>query len=225
MMNADVYGAHLAQRAARLSVTPAADLAAGAISFDSGHAFPGILPDLSREAVAALAAHRSETLQYSPRPGLPELRDWIAQYLREDGVAGALPEHVLITNGAKQALELVCRVLLDQGDSIVVTAPTYFTAIPIFRSFGVEFVEIRQDSEGLCVQQLEQHLECSVKENRRLPKFIYDVPDFHNPTGVTMSRPRRQQLLQAAEKYGLWIVEDSPYRKVRFVRPLKRSIA
>jgi 2-aminoadipate transaminase len=144
--------------------------------------------------------------------------------MRSDGVVNLSPEEVLVVNGAKHGLELVCRLLLDEGDSIVVTAPTYFTAIPIFKSFGVEFIEIPQDSEGLNVSDLQRSLEDRKQAGKRLPKFIYDVPDFHNPTGLTMSRDRREAIIELAKDYGLFIVEDSPYRKVRFEGPSQPSL-
>jgi len=206
----------LARRSRALSNAAPAAVPPGAICFDSGHAFPAVLPDLTVEAELALTMHRGETLQYAPRPGLPELRDWIAEYMRADGVPGVAPEDVLVTNGAKHALELVCRLLLEEGDAIVVTAPTYFTAIPIFRSFGVEFLEVPQDSEGLCVGELHALLESRNRAGLPQPKFVYDVSDFHNPTGATISRSRREQLVALAEQYGVFLVEDSPYRKVRF---------
>lgn len=206
----------LAGRARQLSAAAPAAAATHVISFDSGHAFPGVLPDLTAEADAALSQYRPETLQYAPRPGLAELRNWIAEYMRADGGCDVAVENVLVTNGAKHALELVCRLLLDPGDPIVVTAPTYFTAIPIFKSYGVEFIEVSQDSEGLCVAQLEEVLNSRSRAGLRPPKFIYDVPDFHNPTGVTMSRSRREALIALAERNRILLVEDSPYRKVRF---------
>src|SRR5579875_3060388 len=88
-----------------------------AIFFDSGHAFPEILPDLRQEAMAALSTYRPETLQYAPRPGLPELRTWIAEYMTADGVPDVTSEDVLVVNGAKHGLELMCRLLLSKGDS------------------------------------------------------------------------------------------------------------
>lgn len=208
----------LAGRASRLPLTATATTASAQhpISFDSGHAFPGLLPDLTAEADRSLTTYRTETLQYAPRPGLPELREWIAGYMQRDGVANASAEETLVTNGAKHALELVCRLLLEEGDAIVVTAPTYFTAIPIFKSFGVEFIEISQDVNGLNVSELEHVLLERKQAGRCSPKFIYDVPDFHNPSGVTMSRARREALLELAEKNNILVVEDSPYRKVRF---------
>jgi 2-aminoadipate transaminase len=205
-----------ARRAAHLNPAGVRPAREDAISFDSGHADPHVLPDLTEEAKAALSVHRSETLQYAPRPGLPALRSWIAAYMNDDGATGVSPENILVVNGAKHGLELVCRLLLDEGDSIVVTSPTYFTAIPIFKSFGVSFIQIPQDADGLDVDELAHALESNKSEGRRQPKFIYDVPDFHNPSGVTMSRERREALIALSAKYGIFIVEDSPYRKVRF---------
>jgi 2-aminoadipate transaminase len=214
----------LARRASRLSVAVSAPAPQHPISFDSGHAFPDVLPDLTAEAELALQAYRPETLQYALRPGLSDLREWIVDYMHKDGISSATVDEVLVTNGAKHALELVCRVLLDEGDAIVVTSPTYFTAIPIFRSFGVEFIEIQQDTEGMDVGELEQVLAARKRNGQKLPKFIYDVPDFHNPTGVTMSRKRREALLALAEARGIFIVEDSPYRKVVFEGELQPSL-
>ena len=203
----------LARRAAGL--TPAASAPpADTIAFDSGHAFPAVLPDLTREAEQALTRYRAETLQYGPRTGLAPLRRWIAERMTADG-ARIAPEQVLVTNGAKHALELVCRALLDEGDAVVVTAPTYFSAIPILRSFGVRFLEVPQDGEGLDVSALRDTLSRARREGLSV-KFVYNVPDFHNPTGVTMSLARRRAWLDLAAELGIWVVEDSPYRSVAF---------
>ena len=204
-----------ARRAIHLSSLMPAPAPSDRISFDSGHAFPGVLPDLTREGEAALTRHKSETLQYAPRAGLPELREWITQYLALEGIE--LPaEGVLVTNGAKHAIELVCRALLDEGDSVVVTRPTYFSAIPIIRSFGATFFEVSLDQDGIDVGELAALLAQLARERRPMPKFIYNVSDFHNPTGLTTSLERRQALIDLAVHYEILIVDDSPYRSVRF---------
>jgi DNA-binding transcriptional MocR family regulator len=113
----------LARRAAAISGAPQSDSTA-AIPFDSGHAFPGILPDLTQAAERALTKYRTESLNYGERPGLREMREWVAAYLTADGARTA-PDEVLMSNGAKHGIELICRLLLDEGDAIVVTAPTY----------------------------------------------------------------------------------------------------
>src|SRR3954467_13293315 len=124
-----------ARRASELSPMLPAAAPPGNIAFDSGHAFPGVLPDLSVEAATALAMYRAETLQYAPRTGLPELRAWIAQYMTSDG-APVSAEDILVTNGAKHALELVCRLLLDEGDAVVWRRPPTFTGKRIIGSKG-----------------------------------------------------------------------------------------
>jgi len=197
------------------------------ISFGSGDAFPGILPDLTEEAAAALTTWRSETLQYAPRPGLLALRETIAEIMTNDG-AEVPPSEVQVVNGAKHGLELVCRMLLSPGDTVVVTAPTYFTAIPIFRNCGAGFVEVGRDREGMDVEELEAALARLASTGAKLPSLIYEVPDFHNPTGVTMSRRRREALVMLAERYCIPIVEDSPYRQIRFTdhrEPLLKSLS
>jgi 2-aminoadipate transaminase len=205
----------LSRRATPLAATLPSAAPASNLAFDSGHAANSVLPDLTVEAERALSTYRAETLQYAPRPGLPELRTRIVDQMAADGIACAR-ENVLVTNGAKHAIDLICRVLLDEGDAIVVTRPTYFTAIPIFRSFGVRFIEVGQDRDGLDVAELTVLLAQREREGLRPPKFIYNVPDFHNPTGVTMSLERRKALIQLASERGIHIIEDSPYRKVRF---------
>lgn len=204
-----------ARRAARLAPHMPAPAARQAIAFESGHAFPAVLPDLTRESATALSRYRTETLQYAPRAGLPELRHWIADYLAADG-ARVSADDVLVTNGAKHALELVCRALVDDGDAVVVTKPTYYSGIPIIRSFGAEFVEIGQDQDGLDVEELAALLARWHAERRALPKFVYNVSDYHNPTGLTMSLERRRALIALGHRYHMPIVEDSPYRTIRF---------
>jgi 2-aminoadipate transaminase len=205
----------LSRRAINLAATLPPTGPASNLAFDSGHASSAVLPDLTDEAVRALTTHRAETLQYAPRPGLPELRAHVVEMAVADGIA-AEQANVLVTNGAKHAIDLICRVLLDEGDAIVVTRPTYFTAIPIFRSFGVRFIEVGQDEDGLDVDELSRVLAQRERDGQRAPKFIYNVPDFHNPTGVTMSLERREALVQLAVDRGIHIIEDSPYRRVRF---------
>lgn len=192
------------------------ELGAGVIAFDSGFASADLLPDLTRFAMSALTTHRAETLQYSPNQGQPEIRDWIAGYMIADGCTALTPDNIIITNGAKHGIELVCKLMLDEGDAVVVTAPTYFSAIPIFRSFGVEFIEAPQDKDGLCVDTLREILDARAAAGARPPKLIYNVSDFHNPTGLSMSVDRRVALVALAEERGVRVIEDNPYRRVRF---------
>tara|TARA_B100000686_G_scaffold48616_1_gene52001 strand:- start:3904 stop:5073 length:1170 start_codon:yes stop_codon:yes gene_type:complete len=185
------------------------------IILSSGLAYPEKLPDISSETNLVLEKYKTEVLQYGPLMGIEDLRDEISKYLNEDGIQ-CTKENILITYGAKHALELACRVFIEEGDKIIVTSPSYMTAIQIMRNHGVNFLSIKQDNEGLKTDELESELERLKLNGERLPKMLFDVPDFHNPTGITMSSDRRKRLVQLAEKWNFIILEDDPYRRLRF---------
>lgn len=190
------------------------DHAPGAIVLNSGLAYPPLLPDISRESAIASAA-ATETMQYGPLMGLDDLREQIVRFVAEDGVACA-PENVLVTNGAKHALDLACRVFVEPGDRVIVTAPSYMTALHILRTHEVSFLEVPQDRDGMDTAYLQRALERLEANGERMPKLLFDVPDFHNPTGITLSLDRRHKLIALARTYGFVILEDDPYRRVRF---------
>ncbi len=123
-----------ASRARRVEPAAAPAEPPGMISFGSGDAYPEGFPDLRDAALRAVTSFRTETPQYAPRPGLPALREWIAGHLGQEAVR-VTPEHVLVVNGAKHGLDLVCKLFLDPGDLVVVTAPTYQSALPILRGY------------------------------------------------------------------------------------------
>jgi 2-aminoadipate transaminase len=204
-----------AARAVHVAPTAAAHGGPGVIMFGSGDAYPESLPDLSEFAQRAAVEYRMETMQYAPRPGLPELREWIARHVREEGVH-VTGDHILVCNGAKQGIELACKLFLDPGDAIVVTRPTYQSALGVFRGWEADFVEVGMDGDGMLVHELAATLADRQRRGRSAPKFVYDVPEFHNPTGVTLSRARRAQLLELATRYDMLVLEDDPYRKIRF---------
>lgn len=210
----------LARRAAGLTTAfPAphfpSELGEGVIAFDSGFADPLLFPNLVDIAAEALTTHAGVTLQYSTPQGEPMLREWIAGYMRADG-CDVQADHILIVNGAKHGIDLTCRLLLDEGDGVVVTAPTYFTVIPILKGFGAELYEVGQDDEGISVTELGALFHRLRSEGKALPKFVYNVSDFHNPSGVTMSVARRRALIRLCADNDVYIVEDNPYRRVRF---------
>ncbi len=142
-------------------------------------------------------------------------RESIVAYVAEDGVRCSRDE-VLITNGAKHATELAVMVFTEPGDRVIVTAPTYMTTLQCFRNHGVSLLAIPQDDEGLDAGILRARLETMVVNGEPLPKLLFDVPDFHNPTGLTMSLARRRSLLGLAAEFGFVIIEDDPYRRLRF---------
>lgn len=200
------------------------DHAPGVIMLSVGSAYPPVLPDLSREAASSAQSYIKEVMQYGPLMGLPELREAIANYVSEDGVT-CTADNVLITNGAKHATDLACRVFTEPGDKMIVCAPTYMTTLQCLRQHGLNFVAIPQDDDGMRTDILEQRLKTMRENAETLPKLLFDVPDFHNPTGITMSLERRKHLLRLAEEYNFIILEDDPYRRIRFegeaVAPIK----
>jgi 2-aminoadipate transaminase len=217
-------GLPYAARVATLSIRDEVPLRLGTVSLAAGDAFPPQLPDLTDVAVKALTTYRAEALQYGPRAGLPELRRWVANYVGADEVR-VTPEQVLIVNGAKHGLDLICKLFLDPGDAVLVTSPTYQSALGIFRAYQAEFVRVGQDAEGLDLDDLEDELGRRQRTGRPAPKLLYNVFEFHNPTGVTVSAQRRQRLVELAGRYGFLVVEDDPYRCMRFegvpVRPVQ----
>jgi 2-aminoadipate transaminase len=185
------------------------------IMFASGEAYPESLPDVSEFARRAALTHRTETLQYAPRCGLPELRELIARHVEQDGIR-VDTDSVLVVHGAKQGIDLVSKLFLDPGDAIVVTRPSYQSALAIFRGWQAEFVEVGLDRDGMRVDELATILGERTRRGLAAPKLVYDVPEFHNPTGVTLARTRREALVDLAARHGMLVVEDDPYRRIRF---------
>jgi 2-aminoadipate transaminase len=182
----------------------------------------GGLPDTSTFPASAFAAQMTriaqesaaEALQYGPTEGFAETVDCIVEVM---GAEGMLPEHddVIVTTGGQQAIDLVCKTLLDPGDVVVCEAPTYPGAVPVFCSYQAETVQIECDEDGMRVDELEQVLARLDGEGRR-PKFVYTVPSFQNPAGVTLSLERRRRLVELARARELLLVEDNPYGLLRF---------
>ena len=113
-------------------------------------------------------------------------------------------DNILITSGSQQALDLIGKVFINRGDRILVEEPTYLGALQAWNAYGAEYVTVRMDDDGMITDELEAAL-------RTGPKFIYVLPNFQNPTGVTLSLERRQRLIELADQYGVPIIEDDPY--------------
>ena len=125
------------------------------------------------------------------------------------------PDDVLVTTGGQQVIDLVCKTLIDPGDVIVAEAPTYPGAVPAFSAYQADVVQIEMDDDGMRVDELEETLDRLEREGRR-PKFIYTIPNFQNPAGVTMSLPRRTRLVEVAHERELLVLEDNPYGLLRY---------
>ena len=182
----------------------------------------GGLPDTSTfppETFASLMtqiAHDScaAALQYGPTDGFESTKERIVSVMAEEGMR-ADPKNMIVTTGGQQVIDLVCKTLVDPGDVVICEAPTYPGAIPVFSSYEADVAQIKMDSDGMRVDLLEETLDRLEREQRR-PKFIYTVPTFQNPAGVTLSLPRRKRLVELARERELLVLEDNPYGMLRY---------
>ncbi|MEO6994627.1 MAG: PLP-dependent aminotransferase family protein, partial [Lacunisphaera sp.] len=160
----------------------------------------------------------TEALQYGPSEGLPALREWIATELQTRKIKAASSD-ILVTNGSQQVLDLVAKALINPGDVVLTENPTYLAAIQAFQALEARFVPVPTDAEGLIPEALPELIK------RHRPKFLYTIPNFQNPTGVTMNAARREALARIAVEHKLLILEDDPYGKLRYsgveVPPIK----
>ncbi len=191
--------------------------------------FAGGMPDLSgvpAEAVAGAARdavlHEGAcALQYGSSEGRPALRRTIVELMAESGVRLAADD-VIVTAGAQQGLDLLAKTFLDPGDTIICEGPTYVGAIQAFSAYQPEMVCVPMDDDGMRTDLLEAEL---VRLGPRGAKFIYTIPNFQNPGGVTLVPERRRRLLELARAYDIPVIEDDPYGRLRFegghVKPLR----
>jgi 2-aminoadipate transaminase len=182
------------------------------VSLAGGMPFVQALPtEHVLEAVESVLSERAEVaLQYGGGQGPPTLRERLAMLMAEEDTE-VDPDDILVTTGAQQALDLVGKVLIDPGDRIVVEAPSYVGALSAFSAYEPSFVHVDLDDDGLVVEQLEETLLGGPR-----PKFVYTVPNFHNPAGVTMSYERRRRVVTLCREARVPIVEDNPYGMLRF---------
>src|SRR5215216_3381784 len=162
--------------------------------------------------VAADASARA--LQYGPTEGMDELKSCIVRVMAEEGMDVG-EDDLLVTTGGQQVIDLVCKTLIDPGDVIVAEGPTYPGAVPTFSAYEADVVQIVMDRDGMRIDLLEETLD-ALERDGRTPKFIYTVPTFHNPAGVTMSLERRRRLVQIAAERELLVLEDNPYGLLRY---------
>lgn len=161
-----------------------------------------------------IANHGTEALQYGSGQGVPRLREQICDVMRLEGIE-AHPDDVVVTVGSQQAVDLVTRVFCDPGDVVLVEAPSYVGALGVFRSFQCDVVHVAMDADGLIPDSLRQAI-ASVQASGRRIKFLYTIPSFHNPAGVTMSAARRTEVLDICRVAGVLVLEDNPYGLLGF---------
>jgi 2-aminoadipate transaminase len=180
------------------------------ISFGGGLPAPEVFPveEVRAATDRVLTEHGTTALQYTTTEGYRPLRELLVRHMARYGV-NVGPENVLVTSGSQQALDLVGKLLINPGDRVLTEEPTYLGALQAFNAYQAEYLPVPIDDEGLDLDTLEKQL-------RAGPKFLYVLPNFQNPAGVTLSIARRRRVVERAAHYGIPIVEDDPYGQLRY---------
>ncbi len=192
------------------------------ISFAAGMPDPSLFPvkevkESMEEIFSSIDAWKY--FQYGATEGLNLLIDFIVQFYKDREGLDISHEQIIVTAGAQQGMDIVGRLLIDAGDEIVVEAPTYSGAISSFRPYRPVFLTVPMEKDGIDVDYLEKLL-----LRGRKPKFVYTIPNFQNPSGITMSAEKRSRLVELSHKYGFSIIEDDPYGELRFRGKRVRSL-
>jgi 2-aminoadipate transaminase len=184
------------------------------ISFAGGLPAPELFPveAVARAAQEVLAEDGPGALQYGPTEGYAPLRQWVAEHLAATAGLRVPAERVLIVSGSQQGLDLAAKVMLDPGDTVLVENPCYLGALQTFASSAANVVGLPCDDEGILPDELWRILETSA----RLPKFLYLIPQFQNPTGTSLSASRRAEVVNLAAAFGVPLLEDDPYGRLRY---------
>ena len=230
----DRYVGTYARRLDTMRASAVRDLFAAAsrsdiISLSGGMPDISVLPldQVAQVAAAAITDEGLAALQYGSTDGRLETRRLVTELVRDHGIEGVDPADVIITTGAQQALDIIPKTFVDPGDVILAEGPTYLGALQAFSAYQPQVRCIPMDDEGLRMDLLEEELKRLAQEGVA-PKFLYTIPNFQNPTGVTMSMARRHRLVELAEEYNLPVVEDNPYGRLRFAGehlPALRSLS
>jgi 2-aminoadipate transaminase len=207
----------LAQRTARMKSSVIRELLKFAvqpdlISFAGGMPAPELFPVREfEEACRYILTHDGQSaLQYSRSEGYQPLKEWLAETMSKYSIF-VEPENILMVNGSQQALDLIGKLFVDTGTCIITSAPTYLGALQAWNAYEAEYQTVPLDDEGMRVEELED-----VLSRGKRPCFIYVLPNFHNPAGITLSLERRKRLAELARKHNLVIIEDDPYGELRY---------
>lgn len=186
----------------------------GVISFAAGNPAPEAFPvdEIRRISDDIFREEPISALQYSITEGYPKLRQWLKKDMADKGNFGENEDELIITSGAQQAIETCAKIFCNEGETIICEKNSFIGSLNAFRSYNAKLVGVETDNDGMIPEKLEEAL----KENPRTA-FIYVIPNFQNPTGITTSLERRKAILELAYKYNVLIVEDNPYGDLRFV--------
>ena len=188
----------------------------GIISFAGGLPAPESFPveDLKKIIIEVLEEQASSALQYGATEGDQGLREVITEAYIQDGLDISI-ENVVITTASQQGLDLIAKIFINRGDKVLVGLPSYLGGLGAFNNYGANMIGIPFDEHGMRADKVEEIL-ADLKSKGEKPKFIYVIPDFQNPAGITMPNFRRKEIIDLAKKYDVLIIEDSPYRELRF---------
>ena len=188
------------------------------VSLAGGMPYLSALPmDTVAETVQRMLATEGLTaLQYGSGQGYPRLREQILEVMALEGIS-AHPDDIVVTTGSQQALDLVTRIFIDPGDVVLAEAPSYVGALGVFSAYQADVVHVASDEDGLVPHALEETIQALKSQGRRI-KFLYSVPNFHNPAGTTLSLERRPQVLDICQRHGILVLEDNPYGLLGFDR-------
>jgi len=184
------------------------------ISFGGGLPAAELFPvdDVSAAQDRVMKTRGAAALQYSVTDGIAELRDWVAARMRARHGVDAGPDDVVITSGSQQGLDLFARVFLDPGDVVALENPSYLGAIQAFDAYEPSYLPVASDEHGI----IPEALDAALRAADPLPKFLYVVPNYENPTGNTLAAERRPRIVAICAQYGVPILEDDPYGELSF---------
>lgn len=183
------------------------------VSLSAGNPAPEAFPvkEIAEISQRIFAENPIAALQYSVTEGYTPLRNWMTDYMKNKHNVGSESDDILITSGAQQVMDLVSKAVLNEGDVVICENPSFIGSLNTFRSYNARLVGVTVEPDGMNIEQLED-----VLKNEPKAKFIYTIPNFQNPSGVTMSLAKRKAVYELAKKYGVLIIEDNPYGDLRY---------
>lgn len=183
------------------------------VSLSAGNPAPDAFPakEIAEISADLLNRHPVDALQYGLTEGYAPLRDYLKKYMKDKYGIGSENDRLIITSGAQQVMDLAAKSLCNEGDVVICEAPSFIGSLNSFRSYNARLVGVPVESDGINTEVLEEKL-----KTEKNVRFIYVIPNFQNPSGVTMSLEKRKKVYSLAKKYGVMILEDNPYGELRY---------
>lgn len=183
------------------------------VSLSAGNPSPEAFPieEIKEISARLLEENPIGVLQYSVTEGYPQLRETLKEYMKSHHNVGKDFDDILITTGAQQIMDLATKSLVNEGDVVITEAPSFIGSLNTFRSYNAKLVGVNIDDNGMNMEELEKAL-----KTHKNARFIYTIPNFQNPSGITMSLEKRKKIYELAKKYNVLILEDNPYGDLRY---------